>query len=68
MKRKRHSPAQILVKLREVDSLLAGGTTLADAPTRLGVQGALAGGRGRKRRSRTRRSDRRTLSDTACGP
>ena len=34
MKRKRHSPDQIIVKLREVDTLLSGGATLADAATR----------------------------------
>jgi len=37
MKRKRHSPDQIIVKLREVDTLLSGGATLADAAKRLGV-------------------------------
>jgi transposase-like protein len=37
MKRKRHSPDQVIAKLREVEGLLSAGTTLAEAAKRLGV-------------------------------
>jgi len=37
MKRKRHSPDQVIAKLREVDALLSQGASLADAAKKLGV-------------------------------
>ena len=37
MKNRRHTPEQIIRKLREADQLLAGGATVADAVRQLGV-------------------------------
>ena len=37
MKNRRHTPEQIIRKLREADQLLAGGATVADAARQLGV-------------------------------
>jgi putative transposase len=37
LKRKRHTPDQIIRKLREVDKLQAGGASLADASKAVGV-------------------------------
>lgn len=37
MKRKRHTPEQIIRKLREADARLAGGGTVAEAARELGV-------------------------------
>jgi putative transposase len=38
--RKRHTPEQIVGKLREADALLSGGASMADAIQRLGVSEA----------------------------
>jgi hypothetical protein len=40
MKRKRHSPEQIVAKLREADALLVGGATIAQIYRRLEVAAA----------------------------
>lgn len=37
MKRKRHSPEQIIRKLREAEGQLAGGATIADVAKKLGI-------------------------------
>lgn len=37
MKRTRHSPEQIIVKLREADALLGGGATIGQVCQKLGV-------------------------------
>ena len=37
MKNRRHTPEQIIRKLREADQLLASGATVADAARQLGV-------------------------------
>jgi len=37
MKRKRHTPEQIIAKLREADALLGGGATLGQVCQKLGV-------------------------------
>ena len=37
MKRKRHSPEQIITKLREADAMLATGATIAQVVQQLGV-------------------------------
>jgi putative transposase len=37
MKRKRHSPEQIISKLREADAMLAGGATIAQVVQRLEI-------------------------------
>ena len=37
MKRKRHTPEQIIAKLREADASLAAGKTIADVAKQLGV-------------------------------
>ena len=37
MKRKRHSPDQIITKLREADAMLAAGSTIAQVVQRLGI-------------------------------
>lgn len=37
MKRKRHSPEEIVRKLREADGELAGGATVADVSKKLGI-------------------------------
>ena len=37
MKGKRHSPEQIIVKLREADALLAGGTTIGQICQKLAI-------------------------------
>ena len=37
MKRKRHTPEQIIAKLREADALLGGGATIGQVCQKLGV-------------------------------
>ena len=37
MKRKRHTPEQIIRKLREAEGQLAGGATIADVAKKLGI-------------------------------
>lgn len=37
MKRKRHSPEQIIRKLREAEAQLTGGATIADVAKKLGI-------------------------------
>ena len=37
MKRKRHTPEQIITKLREADALLGGGATLGQVCQKLGI-------------------------------